>query len=175
MVPDLLQALLRHMEWADAVVWSAVLALPEARDDRRIRDTLYHAHTVQWAYLQIWRDEPLDIPEASSFENIDAVRDWCREYSRQVPQLLDGLDADALQRRIEFPWAEQLVERFGRPMPASFAETILQVTSHSTYHRGQANTRLRKLGAEPPLTDFIAWIWMGRPAADWQGSTSTDR
>jgi uncharacterized damage-inducible protein DinB len=38
---------------------------------------------------------------------------------------------------------------------------------HSTYHRGQVNARLRELGIEPPLTDYIAWIWFGRPEAEW--------
>jgi uncharacterized damage-inducible protein DinB len=40
---------------------------------------------------------------------------------------------------------------------------------HSGYHRGQVARRLREHGAEPPLGDFIAWVWMGRPEADWGG------
>jgi hypothetical protein len=32
---------------------------------------------------------------------------------------------------------------------------------------GQVNVRLRELGCEPPLVDFIAWIWLGQPSADW--------
>jgi hypothetical protein len=27
--------------------------------------------------------------------------------------------------------------------------------------------RLRELEVEPPLTDYIAWVWTGRPEADW--------
>ena len=77
------------------------------------------------------------------------------------------LDPETLQRQVHFPWSQQLVERWGVAQPATLTETILQVALHSTYHRGQVNTRLRELGAEPPLTDFIAWIWMGRPAAEW--------
>jgi uncharacterized damage-inducible protein DinB len=58
--------------------------------------------------------------------------------------------------------------RFGRePVPTTMRETMLQVAMHSTYHRGQVNARLRELGAEPPLTDYIAWLWMGKPAAEW--------
>jgi len=49
------------------------------------------------------------------------------------------------------------------------AKTAFQVTGHSTCHRGQVNTRLRELGAYPPLVDYIAWLWLGRPAADWGG------
>ncbi len=101
-----------------------------------------------------------------------AIRVWCQEYYRQALGQLETLDAVALERQVRFPWAEQLVERFGSPLPATLAETILQITSHTTYHRGQVNMRLRELGAEPPLTDFITWIWLGRPEADWEVSSS---
>jgi len=48
-----------------------------------------------------------------------------------------------------------------------FGETLMPVASHSTHHRGQVCARIRELGSEPPLTDFIAWIWSSRPAASW--------
>jgi uncharacterized damage-inducible protein DinB len=171
MVPDVYQELMRHMEWADAQVWRSVLTLPQAESDKRVRDCLYHLHVVQWAYLQIWRDETPDVPDVSSFEDLPAIHSWGREYYRQVAEQLDGLSVNALDRQVRFPWAEQLVERFGGPAPATLAETILQITSHTTYHRGQINMRLRELGAEPPLTDFIAWIWMGKPGAEWEEHT----
>ena len=74
---------------------------------------------------------------------------------------------------MELPWAAGLTKRFGRePAPATLAETAFQVASHSTYHRGQVNTRLRELGAEPPLVDYIAWLWLGRPAAEWADNSN---
>ncbi len=168
MVPDLLHELMQHMEWADAAVWNSVLASPRARSDPRIRDCLYHLHAVQWAYLQIWRNEPPQLPEASSFDDLAAIHAWGREYYRRLAEQGDWLTDDALERPIHFPWAEQLTERFGSPALATLAETILQIVSHTTYHRGQVNMRLRELEAEPPLTDFIAWVWMGKPDADWE-------
>jgi hypothetical protein len=27
--------------------------------------------------------------------------------------------------------------------------------------------RLRELGTTPPLVDFIAWAWAGKPSPDW--------
>ena len=44
---------------------------------------------------------------------------------------------------------------------------MIQVAMHTAYHRGQINTRVRELGGEPKLVDFIAWIWYGKPKADW--------
>jgi uncharacterized damage-inducible protein DinB len=55
---------------------------------------------------------------------------------------------------------------------ATTGECLLQLALHTAYHRGQVATRLRERGSEPPLTDFIAWIWMHRPAPDWE---SVDR
>jgi uncharacterized damage-inducible protein DinB len=52
-------------------------------------------------------------------------------------------------------------------MPATLEETMLQVASHSTYHRGQINTRFRELGGEPAMVDFITWVWLGKPKSQW--------
>jgi uncharacterized damage-inducible protein DinB len=49
---------------------------------------------------------------------------------------------------------------------------MIQVATHSTYHRGQVNARLREVGGEPPLVDYIAWIWFGRPAPEWSAAPS---
>jgi uncharacterized damage-inducible protein DinB len=38
---------------------------------------------------------------------------------------------------------------------------------HSHFHRGQNATRLRELGGEPPTTDYIFWLWKGRPKPVW--------
>ena len=163
-----LEDLMRHMEWADSLVWNAVLALPEAQSDSDLRVRLHHMHTVQWVYLQIWRGEPIDMRDLSSFENLRAMHAWVRDYYRNVPDYYATVDAEALGRDVQLPWSDHLVERWGSARSTTLAETILQVNYHTTYHRGQINSRLRQLDGEPPLTDFIAWIWMDRPAAEWQ-------
>lgn len=166
-----LRDLIEHMEWADSVVWRSVRALEKAESDANIRERLHHVHLVQWTYLQMWMGESIDSREASSFADLEAIHAWVREYHRWAAGWADGLDAADLEREVEFPWAERLVERFGSARPATLAETIVQVVYHTTYHRGQINTRLRELGGEPPLTDFVGWIWMGRPDPVWEGGS----
>lgn len=139
MIPNDIQQLLDHMEWADALAWSAVAGLDAAaRDDDHVAHLLHHAHTVQWVYLNLWREEPLNMPELATFPDVSAVRAWAREYYGELAGFLDGLDEEALE-----------------------------VPMHSHYHRAQLATRIRELGGEPPLTDFVAWTWAGRPAARW--------
>ena len=49
----------------------------------------------------------------------------------------------------------------------AWARPALHLALHTAHHRGQVNARLRELGAEPPLVDYIAWLWKGRPDAMW--------
>lgn len=162
-----IEDLYRHMEWADSQVWGEILRRGETASDARLAELLHHLHSVHLAYLQIWRGEPPEVPELDAFADAGALRTWSRQHYRAFPTLIGKLDREALGRRVELPWADRLVEHFGKAEPVTMEETLLQVVFHSTYHRGQINLRLRELGGEPPLTDYIAWIWMGRPGPQW--------
>jgi uncharacterized damage-inducible protein DinB len=163
---QILRELYDHMEWADATVWRAVLACPAAEGDAALRRRLVHIHTVQRAFLSVWRGETPHFRE--SFDSLRDVAEWGREYYAGVRPHVAAAGGAALDRIVVLPWAEQLSEVFGRkPDPTTLRDTMLQIPMHSIYHRGQVNTRLRELGGEPPLVDFIAWIWSGKPAAEW--------
>jgi uncharacterized damage-inducible protein DinB len=166
---DALRELYRHMEWADATVWRALLAHPPAARDDRLRNLLLHLHTVQRAFLDVWTGQPLAFPNRDDFPDVAAVQRWSQPTYAAAHRFLQSLDPDALGRPVILPWSAQLTAKFGRvPETPTLAETIFQVTSHSTYHRGQVNARLREIGGEPPLVDYIAWIWFGRPLFDPQ-------
>lgn len=166
---EALRELYRHMEWADAAVWRAALGHPPAAHDARLRDLLLHVHTVQRAFVHVWTQQVLTFPEPGNFPSIGSVRDWSYPVYAEATRFLKSVAPDALARPVVMPWAAQLATRLGRmPDAPTLAETIFQVTSHSTYHRGQVNARLRELGGEPPLVDFIAWVWFGKPEPDWE-------
>ena len=160
--------LVLHMEWADSLVWKAVLGASALQQDQSTRERLYHYHSTQWVYLQVWRDEEIRIPELATFADLPSLGAWARSYHLELAPFAAGLQEATLQRTIEFPWADQLAKRFGSVAPATLAETILQVVLHTTHHRAQIATRLRAVGHEPPMMDFIGWVWMGRPAAEWE-------
>jgi len=161
------RALLGHAEWADALVWRAALAT--GQEDAELRAKLHHLHLVQWAYLHIWRSERVKPRELTAFPTMRSIRAWAREYHDQLPAYLAGVSSGRPTETVRFPWADHLVQRFGKAQPATWSESVLQLAMHSAYHRGQVARRLRELGEEPPLTDFIAWVWAGRPEADWGG------
>ncbi|MGI8733693.1 MAG: DinB family protein [Pyrinomonadaceae bacterium] len=164
---ELLADLSRHTEWADATVWRAVLSSPAATTDQRIRDWLHHIHMVQHAFINVWRGQEHSANAGSELGLVE-LANWGREYHQLAAEHLAALNEDDLDQPMNMPWAKFLTKHLGRdPSGTTRGETIMQVASHSTYHRGQVNARLRELGEEPPLTDFIAWIWFGKPAAEW--------
>ena len=171
---SLFRELYDHMRWADAVVWRATLAHAPAAEDQTLRDRFFHIHMVQRAFLFIWRGEAQDYPD--SFETLAELARYGHDYHHDVQSPFAVLDDAALDRTVVLPWAARLTARFGRePVPTTMRETMMQLPMHSTYHRGQVNTRLRELGAEPPLTDYIAWLWMGKPAAEWPVLTAVEK
>lgn len=166
-VLDLLKDLIQHMEWADATVWRSVLNTPTAADDERIKNYLHHIHMVQHAFVNVWREAPHSANAGSELA-LRELPEWARQCHQLAGPYLQTLSEEDLDRPLVMPWAKYLTRHLGRdPEVTTKGETILQVAAHSTYHRGQVNARLRELGAEPPLVDYIAWIWFGKPAADW--------
>jgi uncharacterized damage-inducible protein DinB len=165
---EMLLELYRHMEWADARAWGAIGSTDPG--DARLRTLLVHLHTVQRAFLAVWQGQPPEdgfrAPE--SFATLGDVRTWAQPvYEEQRGFLSSASDAD-LARVLSPPWIAQVEAHFGRPAgPTTLGETAFQVASHSTYHRGQINARLRELGLTPPLVDYIAWLWLDRPAPEW--------
>jgi len=167
-VINILKELFSHMSWADAKVWDTVLSLQDAEKDKKLKLMLYHYHVTKRAFYVIWKDLPLEFQELSEFENLQAIANWASTYPALIQPFLEDLKEEDLNRIIKIPWSDRLEKIIGKkPAAANLAETMIQVATHSSYHRGQVNSRIRELNGEPPLVDFIAWVWLGKPAAVW--------
>lgn len=159
--------LLRQMEWADALIWRAVLSSPAATEDALLHDRLYHVHVTQHAFLQLWRGVPAEIPLANTLDTISLLL-WAKGFHVEArPDRLE-FDGATLIRSVPDSLLSKAESRLGiGAMTPTICDTVFQVITHSTYHRGQINTRLRELGCDPPLTEYFVWVWRGKPAADW--------
>ncbi len=176
-----LQDQFRQMEWADALVWQTALSVDATLADETLRARLHHIHLVQHVFLAVWQGEFTSYQDSN--ERQQAVMAWVNKggdlrgadllawgqaYHRDVQPYLSRLSEDALAQPVALPWTEMVAARIGQtPAVSTMVETLQQVTMHSAYHRGQVNLRLREVGAEPPLIDFIAWVWLGKPLAQW--------
>ena len=163
-----LQDLYRHLEWADARVWTAALGSDAALADAQLRERLQHIHLTQRAFLDVWTGQPVERYLDMHFPSLRALYAWAQPYYAAVAEFIDGATAEDLSTPTTVPWARYFAtERGGAVGTTTLEETLFQVTAHSTYHRGQVNTRLRALGITPPLVDYIVWLWLERPAPQW--------
>src|SRR5262245_29234795 len=93
---ELLAEMLRHMEWADARVWSAV---PEdSPADARLKQWLVHIHVVQRAFFSVWTGADLAgaFRTPDDFASLADVRAWARAYYPGAHEFIHGLTAERL-------------------------------------------------------------------------------
>jgi uncharacterized damage-inducible protein DinB len=155
---ETLRDLLRHEAWADTKLLQALENSIEVWDDSTIQGKLHHSHSVQLVYLALLRDEALDLEKLERpFPSLGELKTSMLKYHATVGQLLESLTPSDLERIVVLKAAGLEARR------NTMREALLQVTMHSHYHRAQLATRLRELGGDPPLTDFIVWVWDGRP------------
>ena len=161
-----LKDLMIHMEWADSSIWEVVFARESV--DSRVFDCLHHIHLVQHAFLSLWRGDPLDLSEPSHFAGTTALAQWGREGHIEIQRYVASVEPATLDQVLEIPWTEELTKRLKGPIDSvSVEQSMLQVSMHSLHHRGQIALLLRDLGGEPPMIDYIVWLWQGRPQAEW--------
>lgn len=163
----IIEELVRHMEWADAVVFLVILGKPQAEEDEVLLKRLRHIHLVQKAFFDVWQNQPINPHLTDSF-NAHELSGFAKSLHRSVQEFQNTLSADDLDRVVHLPWSKQVSDNLGFEIAnPSLGQTLLQVTAHSSYHRGQVNSRLRELGVDPPMTDFIAWVWAQKPSSVW--------
>lgn len=163
-----LSEIFRHMSCADAAVWQSVLKTPGAGEDDRIRRLFYHLHATQHTFLSIWEDRLLEIPDPTSFSDLISIAKWGQGFHKEAIRFIGGVEENELSRVLGIPWSPMIEEKLGRKAgEVTLEEGMIQVALHSSHHRGQITARVRELGGEPPLIDFIAWLWIQKPGADW--------
>ena len=163
MTNESIAALFQHQAWADAEHWRALGAHAPARNDDAIRQRLHHIHFVQHAFLWTVGDRglPFKMTKPDDFSSFESLRGYAREFHDQVPSLVAGMTPDRLAGKVAIVWFQD------PPLTITIGEALTQAAMHSHYHRGQNATRLRELGGEPPMTDYIVWLWKGRPQPAW--------
>jgi uncharacterized damage-inducible protein DinB len=164
---ETLRELFLYTEWADALVWNGVMSSNSARNEEMLAK-LRHLHRTQQYFLAVWRGDELDYTKRET--TLDEELTLARQFHRDVKPWLASLSDESLGQELSMPWADRYAQRSGaeRAQPTLLGETMYQLVSHSTYHRGQANTLLRQAGVTPPNTDYIAWLWLGRPEPEWE-------
>lgn len=160
---DELRRLFRYNAWANARILDAVARVPEPDFVRdlgssypSIRDTLVHAMSAEWAWLERWDGRspggpPAGWPEASLPE---LRRLWAGVEGGWRARLESATEAD-LDGVVAYR------NTAGIPYRSRLGDVLRHVVNHSSYHRGQVVTMLRQVGAAAPSTDLVEYYRTG--------------
>jgi uncharacterized damage-inducible protein DinB len=151
---ELLQDLARHQAWADAAHWKALHENGTLLEDPEIRKRLNHMLTALRLLTGLARGET---PDPSGITDSEPVGQLEAALEKANGELIAALDTVDLQKMIALPRGPQ------GPWEAPAGVLLLQAITHSQHHRGQNASRMRQLGATPPMTDFVVWYALGRP------------
>ncbi len=165
---DMLTELYAHMEWADARVWKTIEGNDALLADDNLRKRLFHMHFTQLAFLGVWRGDDFQMRKADEYESLEPIKAEALTFYPAAAKILADLDDGDLTKPTVLPWAKFYARTLdGEVAVTTLGDTMLQVAMHTQHHRAQINTKIRELGGEPRLVDYIGWVWAGRPAAEW--------
>jgi uncharacterized damage-inducible protein DinB len=151
--------LFRYNAWANSRTFDAAAELaPEQylRDlgssHPSLRDTLLHIVWAEWLWLQRWRGaSPQEVFQASDFPTLGTLRERWSAVEAEQREFLEAVTPERLHSAVRY------VNLRGEAWQYPLWRQMCHLVNHSTYHRGQAATLLRQLGARPRPTDFLAF------------------
>jgi uncharacterized damage-inducible protein DinB len=151
---ELLRDLARHQAWADMAHWTALHENSTLLEDPEIRQRLNHMVMAARMLTALARGET---PDPSGMKNTVPTGQLEEAMEKANVELLNALDTVDLGKMIALPRGPK------GPWEAPAGVLLLQAITHSQHHRGQNASRMRQLGAAPPMTDFVVWHALGRP------------
>jgi len=151
---ELLHDLARHQAWADTEHWTVLHANTAILADPEIRKRLNHMVMALRMLTALARGETVD---PSGWKDIEPAAELETALRHANEQLFEALNTVDLQKMIALPRGPR------GPWEAPAGVLLLQAITHSQHHRGQNASRIRQLGATPPMTDFVIWYALGRP------------
>jgi uncharacterized damage-inducible protein DinB len=156
---DDLVSLYAYNRWADRRVLDACRKLtPEQYVAEpvpgwsSVRSSLFHiaAATDGWLCRLAGEDTTQTNPTEEQFPTVADVERLLDHAYRTFEALLPTVTPEWLT-------APQTFSRRGRTAVLPPWAVLRHVVNHGTYHRGQVASKLKRLGIDPPATDFVFW------------------
>jgi uncharacterized damage-inducible protein DinB len=151
---ELLEELARHQAWADTQHWKTLRENSAALEDPEIRKRLNHMVMALRMLTTLARG---GTPDTTGWKDIEPAGQLEAALCEANADLLEALKTVDLQNMIALPRGPR------GPFEAPAGVLLLQAITHSQHHRAQNASRMRQLGANPPMTDFVVWYAIGRP------------
>ena len=155
-----LRTLLDYHYWARDVMLDGLTPLtPEQfthhveSSFRSVRDTVAHIYAADLIWYRRWQGQsPQSLLSYDSFPDVASIRKAWVELEGQVRAFVNELGDAGVARVFEYKLMS------GASGATPFAQMLVHVVNHGSYHRGQVTTLLRQLGAAPPKSmDLITF------------------
>jgi uncharacterized damage-inducible protein DinB len=155
---DEVVALLAYDRWANRKVLDACRKLTAeqyvaepAPGWSSVRSTVYHIALVTEWHLRTLAGDPDDsIPTEADLATVDDTERLLERGYRRFEELQPMMTPEWLNTPL-------LLRRAGNATLPPWA-MLRHIVNHSTYHRGQVASKLKRFGVEQPTTDFFFWV-----------------
>jgi uncharacterized damage-inducible protein DinB len=128
-----------------------------------VRDTLVHTASVQWLWLERWREtSPPELWDPADFADIAALRSRWEAVEAATSEYVATLREPDLARVMSYVNFQD--ERWAYPL----WRQLLHQVNHATQHRSEAALLLTRLGYSPGWLDLLVYV-------DAQGDESVSR
>jgi uncharacterized damage-inducible protein DinB len=117
-----------------------------------VRATIYHIAWVTEFHLRTLAGDPDErIPTEADLATMDDAARLLEHAYRRFEELRPTLTPERLNT---------LLTLRGRGYTFTLPRWAMlrHIVNHSTYHRGQIASKLKRFGIEPPNTDFFFWV-----------------
>jgi uncharacterized damage-inducible protein DinB len=153
-------SLFAYNRWANARVLDACRKLtPEQYTAEpvpnwsSIRSTIYHIAIVTDGWLRgLAADPDESLPTEAEIAMVDDAERLLERAYRRFDEMLPSLTPERLA-------APVTLKRRGRVATLPPWAVLRHIVNHSTYHRGQVASKLKRFGVEQPATDFVFWVF----------------
>lgn len=144
-----------HLGWADGRTLAALRAAPTL--PAKALELYAHVLGAEQVWLARLHQQPAQVAVWPSLD-LDGCEALARANHAGYVAFLSGLEATALDGPVPY------TNSAGISFRSTPRDILLHVALHGCYHRGQVALELRRGGAEPQPTDYIAFV-RGAPAA----------
>ena len=117
-----------------------------------VRSTIYHIAWVTDFHLRTLAEDPDDrIPAEAEVPTVDDAGLLLERAYRRFEQLRPTLTPERLNTLLT-------LRAIGRTFTLPRWAMLRHIVHHSSYHRGQVASKLKRFGIEQPNTDFFFWM-----------------
>jgi uncharacterized damage-inducible protein DinB len=157
--------------WANTRLFSALsnvtqvqFAAPVQSSFPSLRETTYHILGAEWLWLKRWKGQSprpapgsdatklralIGMPSPEELATVAALQSFADAIEKERYDFLDRFDDATIQADLNYN------DMAGTPSSLPLVQLLQHVVNHGTYHRGQATTLLRQLGAETVSLDML--------------------